>query len=285
MIPIVRQRLLLGAGVCAALLVSGYLALVNTTWGHKVDNAGYFGRNVVARAVLDYDHHILGAVSIPTLAGATIAILLVGAVRRCLPVAVIAAAGFVGAIVGAELLKHILPWHPLVPEDALLALDLQRDTYPSGHTTIGTSLAIALVLVSSAHWRPWLAMLAGFMSASFATGVLFAGWHRPSDALGGIVWSGLCMSLAAVGTVTLCGHVTRSIRHASRALTASNLLAVIVVGSVASFAATGAGDDYPDADAPFLILTLLIILGSFLVTAWFGWQLRNLDWQPHTDSP
>ena len=161
-----------------------------------------------------------------------------------------------------------------------LAIDLQRETYPSGHTTIGTSLAIALILVSSARSRPWLAVLAGFMSASFATGVLFAGWHRPSDALGGIVWSGFCMSLAAAAAVTLRGYVIRSTRHASGALIGSTVVAVILVAALCWSAAAGARDDYPDADAPFLVLTLLIISGSFMVTAWFGWQLRFVDWRP-----
>ncbi|HEY5778088.1 MAG TPA: phosphatase PAP2 family protein [Terrimicrobiaceae bacterium] len=278
MIHTIRNRLLLGAIVCAVLLSVGYLALVNTTWGQAVDNAGYFGRHIVARAVIEYDNHILGAVSIATLALAVAIILLIGAIRRCLLGALIVAAGFTCAVVGAELLKRTLPWHALVPTDAHLTIDLQRETYPSGHTTIGTSLAIALILVISARWRPWVAVVAGFVSASFATGVLFAGWHRPSDALGGIVWSGLCMSMAAVAAVTLLGHAIRPIEDARRALIGSAVLAAFVAAST-WFAAVAAPDAYPDADAPFLILSLLIILGSFLMTAWFGWQLRSLDWQ------
>lgn len=279
MVSLVRHKLILGSLVCALLLVSGYLALVQTAWGHTLDNAGYFGRSAVARTVVDYDHQILGAVSIPSLALAIVAILLIGAIRRCLPGAIILAAGFVCAVVGAELLKHVLPWHTLVPEDSYLHPNLRHDTYPSGHTTVGTSLALALLLMSSAGWRPWLAVLAGFMSASFATGVLFAGWHRPSDALGGIVWSGLCMSLAAIATVTWCGRETRPIQNASSALAVSTLfLIVLIVALIWSVAAT-AGDGYPDADAPFLILTLLIVFGSFAVTAWFGWQLRAVDWR------
>src|SRR6202044_1267063 len=50
--------------------------------------------------------------------------------------------------------------------------------------------ALSLLLVSSSRWRPWLAVAAGCMTATFATGVLFAGWHRPSDALGALAWSG-----------------------------------------------------------------------------------------------
>jgi PAP2 superfamily len=278
MISTIRKRFLLSAGACAVLFAIGYLALVKTTSGQTLDNEGYSGRSVMARAVLDYDHHILGTVSVSALIIATIALLLLGAARRCLPGSIMVVVGFASAILGAEVLKHLLPWHALVPVDSLLPLDLQRETYPSGHATAGTSLVIALILVSPARLRPWLAIPAGFISASFATGVVFAGWHRPSDALGGIVWSGLCMSLATVAIITLAGRMIESVSHASRLLIAANLLAALLVGATAWFAASRAGDDYPDADAPFLILSLLIISGSFLVTAWFGWQLRAVDW-------
>jgi hypothetical protein len=276
---LVRDRLICGAIACAVLFVCGYLTLVSTTWGHTVDNAAYFGRRVVARTVVQYDHHILGAVTIPSLALAIATILIIGAIRRCLLGAVIVAVGFGCALVGAEFLKHLLPWPTLVPGDSSLVADLRRETYPSGHTTIGTSLAIALVLVSSAGWRPWLAILAGFMSGSFATGVLFTGWHRPSDALGGILWSGFSMSLAAAAAVTWCGRDIRPIPNASRALFVNTLLAVILSVALVWSVAACTGDNYPDADMPFLILSLLIISGSFAVTGWFDWQLRYVDWR------
>ncbi|MGB8465362.1 MAG: phosphatase PAP2 family protein [Terrimicrobiaceae bacterium] len=154
---------------------------------------------------------------------------------------------------------------------------LQGESYPSGHTTIGVSLAIAFVLVSAARWRPWLATLAGFVGASYATSVLFAGWHRPSDALGGIVWSGFCMSLAAAVAVILRGRQIRSLGHGARMLIGSALLALVVI-TVAWMAAGGAWNEYYGADVPFLILTLLIIAGSFSLTAWFAWELRHVDW-------
>lgn len=86
------------------------------------------------------------------------------------------------------------------------------------------------------------------------------------------------MSMAAIAAVTLLGHAVRPIEHTRRALIGSTALAALVAAAT-WFAATAAPNDYPDADAPFLILSLLIIFGSFLVTTWFGWQLRSLDWQ------
>jgi undecaprenyl-diphosphatase len=195
----VPKRILLGGMiVCALFVLGGYLLFVNTRWGQMIDNSAYAGRKMISPALIEYDHLILSAISVITLVVAIVLILVVGALCRCLTAAAIIAVGFAGAVGGGELLKHRLPRRALVPNDTQLPLDLQRQTYPSGHTTIGTSLAIALILISSTRWRPWMSVMAGLFSASFATGVLFVGWHRPSDALGGIFWSGFCMSLAAL---------------------------------------------------------------------------------------
>jgi membrane-associated phospholipid phosphatase len=55
----------------------------------------------------------------------------------------IALVGQISALAGAEVLKQILPWQALVPADTSLSADLRQETYPSGHTTFGTSVALA----------------------------------------------------------------------------------------------------------------------------------------------
>jgi hypothetical protein len=90
------------------------------------------------------------------------------------------------------------------------------------------------------------------------------------------------MSLAAIAAVTWCGREIRPSQNASSALVVSTfLLAILILALVWSVAAK-ARDSHPDADAPFLILTLLIVFGSFAVAAWFGWQLRVVDWRPRS---
>jgi hypothetical protein len=202
--------------------------------------------------------------------------------RRCLTAAAIIAVGFAGAVAGGELLKRRLPWDALVPHDTQLPLDLQRQTYPSGHTTIGTSLAIALIFISSTRWRPWLSVIAGFLSASFATGVLFVGWHRPSDALGGIFWSGFFLSLAALPVIALRDKPIRGVQPTAGTL--SGILLVIVAAMAISLWFTTAKTDETQitTQIPFVILSLLIMMSSFAVALWFGWQLRCVDWVKHT---
>jgi hypothetical protein len=273
----IHRRLLLGALVCAVLLIAGYFALVGTSWGHQLDDDAYFGRTALSRKVINLDSHILDFVTKAGLLLAAIVLLVIAAVRRCIFVGIIAVAGFGCAVLGAEVLKHNLPWQALVPDDAMLKRRFQTDTYPSGHATVGTSLALGLLLVSSSRWRPWLAVAAGCLSATFATGVLFADWHRPSDALGALVWSGFCMSLAAAFAVQTRGRPRSAIAYPERAVFGSIGAGMLVSAATWLIAATAA-PEYPYGDLPFFLLTGLIIAGAFLLIAWYGWQLRSIDW-------
>ena len=138
----IQRRLLLGAAVCAVLLMAGYFVLVSTSWGHQLDDDAYFGRQALSRKVIQLDSGMLYLVTKAALILAATLLLLIAAVRRCALVGVIAVVGFGCAVLGAEVLKHKLPWRALVPHDALLQRGFQECTYPSGHATVGTSLAL-----------------------------------------------------------------------------------------------------------------------------------------------
>ncbi len=278
----IQRRLLAGALICAVLLIVGYFVLVSTPWGHQLDDDAYFGRKALSRRVVGLDSALLDLVSKAALLLASALLLTIAAVRRCTLVGVIAVLGFGCAVVGAELLKPRFPWRALVPNDALLSAGLRMGTYPSGHATIGTSFALSFVLISPSRWRPWLAVAAGCMSATFATGVLFAGWHRPSDALGALAWSGFCMTVAAFFAVRLRGRSRTAVAHAGRAVFASVGSAILVATATWLIAASEA-PAYPYGDLPFFVLTGLIIAGAFSLIAWYGWELRAVDW--HGEEP
>jgi membrane-associated phospholipid phosphatase len=250
---------------------------VSTSWGHQLDDDAYFGREALSRKVIRLDSDMLDLVTKTALLFAAVVLLLIAAVRRCTFVGIVAVVGFGCAVVGAEILKDTLPWRALVPNDGLFERGFQTGTFPSGHATIGTALALSLLLVSSSRWRPWLAVAGGCVSSIFATGVLFAGWHRPSDALGALAWSGLCMNLAAAFAVRLKGRPRPAIAHPGRAVFGSVGLGIVVAAAAWLIAAAGA-PEYPHGDLPFLVVTGLIITGGFSLTAWYGWQLRAVDW-------
>jgi membrane-associated phospholipid phosphatase len=275
---LIQRQLLLGALLSAILLIVGYLVFVSTPWGHQLDDDAYLGRTALSRKVIVLDSKLLHHVSKAVLLLAAIGLLVIAAMRRCTFVGVIAVLGCGCAVIGAEVLKHSLPWRPLVPDDHLLTNSLRVETYPSGHATIGTSLALALLLVSPSRWRPWLAVAAGGLSAAFATAVLFAGWHRPSDALGALAWSALCMTVAAAFAVRLRGRPQPATTHPRRAAFSSVASGILVAVGTWTTAATAA-PEYPFGDFPFFVLTGLIIASAFSMIAWYGWELRAVDWR------
>jgi hypothetical protein len=273
----IQRRLLLGAVLFAILLIVGYFAVVSTSSGHQLDDDAYFGRRALSRKVVNLDYRLLYHVTKATLLVAAVILLVIATARRCTLVGVIAVVGFGCAVIGAEVFKHSLPWRALVPDDRLLRRDLRMESYPSGHATVGTSLALSLILVSPSRWRPWLAVAAGCMTATFATGVLFAGWHRPSDALGALAWSGFCMTVTATLVVRLRGRPRPVTAYPGRPLFSSMVLGILVAGGTWLIAGIAA-PEYPFGDLPFFVLTGLIIAGSFSLSAWYGWELRAIDW-------
>jgi hypothetical protein len=269
-----QKRFLLGALVCFCLLIACYIALVGTTWGHQLDDDAYLGRGALARKVMFWDAALLMRVTSATVISLAGVLLIIGVVRRSILVGATAAVGFGAAVVGAEILKVVFPWRALVPDDARLGVAFQFGTYPSGHATIGTAFALGLLLVSPARWRPWLAVGAGAVSSAFTTGVLFGGWHRGSDALGALAWSGLCMNLAAALAVRLRGRPAVPKSH--RFVLGSAGLGAFMIAGMYLISVTAA-HQYPYGDLPFFLLTGLIIAGSFSLTASYAWQLRDVD--------
>ncbi|HEX6567333.1 MAG TPA: phosphatase PAP2 family protein [Chthoniobacterales bacterium] len=266
-----------GTIVCYVLLVVFYVVLVNTDWGHQLDDGAYLGRGSVSQQVITLDTFLLRQISDGTIMAASAGLFLISFVRRRALVGLITIAGFLIAVLGAEILKDfVFQWRALVPADAQLGEDLQGNSYPSGHATIVTAFVLSLLMVSPARWRPWLAAVVGAISSIFTTGVLFAGWHRASDALGALAWAGLCMNLAAAAAVRLRGQpAPAKPRH--------GLFGSIIVGVVILLfffvTAAIAAPQYPHHDLPFLLLSGLIIAGSFALTAWYSRQFEAVDFR------
>ena len=272
----VQTRFLPGAVVCYVLFMSFYVALVGTDWGHQLDDGAYLGRGAVSRQVVTLDAALLMRISSATIIIGAAVLLLISIVRRCVLVGALAIAGFFTAVVGAEILKDLVfPWRALVADDARLGKDLQLNSYPSGHATIVTAFVLSLLMVSPARWRPWLAAIAGATCSIFTAGVLFAGWHRASDALGALAWSGICLNLVAAAAVRLRGEPARKPRYA---LSGSVIIGVLMLLSFYLIAAAAA-PQYPHHDLPFFLLSGLIIVGSFALTAWYSRQLQAVEFR------
>lgn len=280
----VGRRLLIGATVLLAILVVGYLLLVCTAWGHNLDNEAYFGRDVDGRAIVRGEGDFLGHVTAGVLAASLLLLVLIGVIRRVVVVGLIAAAGAVVAVAGAEAWKHLLPWEHLISTDYSLPRGLQEETYPSGHTTIGTSLALALLILIPHVWRWWASVAAVFMILLFGLGVVFAGWHRPADAVGGVCWGGLVMSVAALFALrwradpdTAEGANRRASDHLKLSIVLSMTLGIVTYTLVVAAAMFGPSG-LPDADRAFLLGAFLIVASAVTVPSWFGNVLANVRW-------
>jgi membrane-associated phospholipid phosphatase len=96
------------------------------------------------------------------------------------------------APLSAETLKPLLA-HPHI---SLGTVYIGPASWPSGHTTAGTALALSAVLVAPARMRTVVAVLAVAFSLAVGVALLIHGAHMPSDVLGGYLLAGFWASLA-----------------------------------------------------------------------------------------
>jgi hypothetical protein len=97
----VQRRLLLGALVCAVLLIVCYFVLVSTSLGHQLDDDAYFGHETLSRKVIRLDSDMLDLVTKAALLFTAVVMILIAAVRRCTFVGLVAVVGFGCAVVGS----------------------------------------------------------------------------------------------------------------------------------------------------------------------------------------
>lgn len=226
----VRQLALLVA-ICLIGLVVVYVVFIQTSHGQRFMDWALIGNAELAHARVRRASRLLEHLSGPLVALLVVAVLVIGLLRRRFRTALLAAAGFVVAVIAAEVLKRLLP-RPLL--DATWEQDLidkTINTFPSGHVTIVTSFVLALVLVSSRRARGVIAAVGSVLVLGVGIGVVIAGWHRPGDSLGGALlgalvlgttslllvrgrplepeqgWSRLGLALAAVAGAALVGAV------------------------------------------------------------------------------
>lgn len=181
----------MGAG---AVFVVAYAIFVLTPIGQLIDDEilEAFRAEKLTRTALTSALHWINLVTILL---AAMVMVLLGAVRHRFTIGIVATVSFAAAIVLAEAFKLVLPRPAHQPEldEALGRVGV--DTYPSGHSTIITAGVIALLWALGTTSRvAWLLGVAVVIVVVSATVV--AGWHRPSDGIGGISLAVAVMCLA-----------------------------------------------------------------------------------------
>lgn len=95
----------------------------------------------------------------------------------------------------AELLKPLLAHS----HDSVGHAVIGAASWPSGHETAATALAMCAVLVAPERLRPVVAALGVVFVAAVGVSLLVLAWHLPSDVLGGCLLATLCTALALAG--------------------------------------------------------------------------------------
>jgi membrane-associated phospholipid phosphatase len=187
--------LLVLAGVELALLVAVWEYFVRSAHGQLLDTVALSANSIGRTSVQSLVENILNAMSVLSLGIATAAVGFIALIRRRIAVAVGAVLLIAGANATALLLKSGL--HR--PE---LGIDVQRagagNSFPSGHTTVAASVAVALILVLPPGVRGVAAVLGALFASVAGVATLSAGWHRPSDAIGSLLLVGVWASVAGL---------------------------------------------------------------------------------------
>lgn len=185
-----------GAGV-----VGLYLVFVRTPIGQRWDDRALLGGQLASLDSRQALTAALHGVRISTIVLMIVLLLVIGLVRKRLVTAVTMAAAFGFSILSAEVLKQVLPRRDLAPELNAYVDNGNIDTYPSGHSTIAMAFALGLLVVASPRYRSAVATFGMLWAAAIPMAALAAGWHRPSDVLGGMALA--LMWLAAAGAIVV----------------------------------------------------------------------------------
>lgn len=210
-----------------ALLVLTYLIFATTELGQVIENLALRGAEFRSEADREAALGRLSAVTVAIFALAVVIVVSVGFLRRREPLALIAAATMVGAVVLAEVLKGVLP-RPALVEGPVWLL---RPSFPSGSAAVAAAIAIGGLMVAPDRLR-WMAMTGGVVFAGLIVeAVQTTGWHRLSDTFGGVllvivVGSAGLMALARGGYVvpSEAARIDRRVRVALLVLAAGAIL-------------------------------------------------------------
>lgn len=284
-----RWRVFATAALVAILLaILVYVCFVLTTGGQQADDVAFDGRVTEPEQVRRDANDVLSLITRASLALVGGAIVLLALERRRWRLAVGAAVVIGGAVLTAEVLKAVLPRPTLLEVD-----EIGFNSWPSGHVSIATSVGLAAVMVVPYRWRGPTALLAALFAGTFAMAVVVSGWHRPSDALGGVL-NGFAWA-CAVSAVLLWWRGAAATPHDPAEEEGRGLVGWAALALAAGFVGlvtvvlVGRGDEIlvVNAHAALLVSLAGLAAAAFVSVGVYLWLLRGvaLDPRPATAVP
>lgn len=185
--------LVLAGLTCAAI----YLLAVHTPLGQSLENAALRGADQASQADEAQAWQSLSHITVWSLAVGTVAVGLIGVLRKKYLLALISVSTIVaGQVITQGLKRFILPRPELIP----VTEDFAGNSFPSGHTTIAMTVLIAVLIVVPFRFRG----IAMFVVMTWAVGIgaytVTAKWHRFSDTLGADM---VALAVGAIAALTL----------------------------------------------------------------------------------
>lgn len=263
--------------VSALVLGFSYWLFIRTHAGQVIDNSAYLGRSGATPRAALRARDLLDAILISSVAATAVVIVVIGVIRRSVLVSLLAVGGFFGAVAAAEILKYVLTRPNLDPARNDILDKGLYNTFPSGHTTIAAGASLALILVSSPAFRPILLWLGTAFTSAVACAVVIAGWHRPSDAIGGIAVATCVVSLAAALAVATRGEPVIPTGLARWAPLTNALLLLLLGGALVLALRLGWSNLQT---AALIVLGCGIIVEVAVALTITAWMLRDVEWAP-----
>lgn len=261
------------AGIALAAYLSVWIFLVNTRLGQQLDDRALIARGILPHDVVRAINNFL-AFSTPFFAAAFCFILLAlgWRTRRVRLGFAMAISLGITEIVG-ETLKYFEEREILDPALYEDLGDKTFNSFPSGTTALAVGFVLGLIAVVTYRSRIVTFRLGLVFIQFVAMFVVLAGWHRPSDALGGIA---LAVFFACIGLYL--GHGSRADGASGPHLFTVNVpwkSALALGAAVLAFTAIlGSFDSLPE-EVNLVSLTIFMLLIP-LFAAWLVTKFTRL---------
>ncbi|MEO6996695.1 MAG: phosphatase PAP2 family protein, partial [Terracoccus sp.] len=171
------------AGWAAIALLTLYLGFKLTPVGSSFDQSMRAARDDSGTVLLSLSRHLLGTINPLTVTMATMALTVLAWRRLGRRAGADTALGISLALGLAESMKTLLPTLSHRPAGHLVV----GGSFPSGHVAVTTGLVLAVLTVAGPRLMKVLWWPAVVLPAVVAVATIAVGWHRPSDAIGGVL--------------------------------------------------------------------------------------------------
>ncbi len=188
----------------ALVLLTLYVAFGLTPVGSSLDQGLRAARDDSGTALVWLSQHLLDAVNALTVTTTTLVLTAVAWRRAGRASGGLTVLGIGSALGLAEAMKTLLPTWSHRPGDPWVV----GGSFPSGHVAVTTALVLAALSVAGPRLMKVLWLPAVVLPGVTAVATIAVGWHRPSDAIGGV----LAAVVAHHGVRALASRLARTPR-------------------------------------------------------------------------